>query len=126
MWLYVVRANYKARNLSLPFVHHWEAGTPRGDGDQGRAWPVSAGPLREQFQWRSKRWDRAAPGSLPAERNSLEYDRGAPGSLPAERNSLEYAAQFPDLRLVWEWGYTCSFNLQSELTCPPRGSKLAE
>ena len=95
--------------MSLPFVHHWEAGTPRGDGDQGRAWPVSAGPLREQFQWRSKRWDRAAPGSLPA-----------------ERNSLEYAAQFPDLRLVWEWGYTCSFNLQSELTCPPRGSKLAE
>ena len=48
--LYMVRVNYKSRNMSLPFVHRWAAGIPGGDGDQGRAWPDSAGSQREQFQ----------------------------------------------------------------------------
>lgn len=48
--IYVVRANYKARNMSLPFVHRWAAGIPGDDGDQGRAWPDSAGSQREQSQ----------------------------------------------------------------------------
>ena len=54
-----------------------------------------------------------------------------PGSLPAAERGfrqvgIKYTAQFPDLRLVWEWGYTCSFNLQSELIFPRKGSTLAE
>ena len=48
--IYMVRANYKARNMSLPFVHRWAAGSPGGDGGHGRAWPDSAGSQREQFQ----------------------------------------------------------------------------
>ena len=104
----------QTRNMPLPFLYRWAAGIPGGNGDQGRAWPDSAGPQREQFHSRTRRWGRGAPGSLP------EEERGF------RQVGIKYTAQFPDLRLVWEWGYTCSFNLQLELIFPQRGSTLAE
>ena len=52
--IYMVRANYKARNMPLPFVHRWAAGSLGGDGGQGRAWPDSAGSQREQVSVEDK------------------------------------------------------------------------